>query len=239
MWPPSVDSTCIWPCWDISTIDLSFFLPILLHPLSRIMSMYRYIEITGFTGWKPASNHVSHCRVLQHAQRVTLPAQGASSYFLTLRTACTYVRHIPANETKGIMFRVRHQNFFLASCRGQTRDLYSTRGLCANHWHTCHISHCEIKSHRIWPIWKPIPIRFFKSHRIFRPSYNSFYVFITSFLHLNKGLWQFLESSKVISIKISQNFIKSPLKNCIISQISVYSLWHVCTKLLRFLSFYQ
>ena len=29
--------------------------------------------------------------------------------------------------------------------------------------HTCHISHCEIKSHRIWPIWKPIPIRFFKS----------------------------------------------------------------------------
>ena len=23
--------------------------------------------------------------------------------------------------------------------------------------HTCHISHSEIKSHRIWPIWKPIP----------------------------------------------------------------------------------
>ena len=34
---------------------------------------------------------------------------------------------------------------------------------------------CEIKSHRIWPIWKPIPIRFFKSHRIFRPSYNTFH----------------------------------------------------------------
>ena len=33
-------------------------------------------------------------------------------------------------------------------------------------WHTCHISHCEIKSHRIRSIWKPIPIRFFKSHRI-------------------------------------------------------------------------
>ena len=26
-------------------------------------------------------------------------------------------------------------------------------------WHTCHISHCEIKSHRIWPIWKAIPIK--------------------------------------------------------------------------------
>ena len=35
--------------------------------------------------------------------------------------------------------------------------------------HTCHISHCEIKSHRIWPIWKQVPVRFFKSHRMFRP----------------------------------------------------------------------
>ena len=34
---------------------------------------------------------------------------------------------------------------------------------------TCHISHCGTNSHRIWPIWKPISIRFFKSHRIFRP----------------------------------------------------------------------
>ena len=25
--------------------------------------------------------------------------------------------------------------------------------------HTCHISHCEIKSHRIWPLWKAIPIK--------------------------------------------------------------------------------
>ena len=25
--------------------------------------------------------------------------------------------------------------------------------------HTCHISHCEIKSHIIWPIWKAIPIK--------------------------------------------------------------------------------
>ena len=41
--------------------------------------------------------------------------------------------------------------------------------------HTSHISHCEIKSHRIWPLWKPSPIRFFKTHRIFRPSYKIFY----------------------------------------------------------------
>ena len=32
----------------------------------------------------------------------------------------------------------------------------------------------------------------------------------------------------MIFIKISHNFIKSPLKICLISQISVHSLWHVC-----------
>ena len=26
--------------------------------------------------------------------------------------------------------------------------------------HMCHISHCEIKSYRIWLIWKPVPIKF-------------------------------------------------------------------------------
>ena len=25
--------------------------------------------------------------------------------------------------------------------------------------HTRHISHCEIKSHRIWPIWRAVPIK--------------------------------------------------------------------------------
>ena len=29
--------------------------------------------------------------------------------------------------------------------------------------------------------------------------------------------------------KISQNFVKFPLKFCLISQILVHSLWHVCT----------
>ena len=33
----------------------------------------------------------------------------------------------------------------------------------------------------------------------------------------------------MISVKISQNFIKSHLKICLISQTSVHSLWHVCT----------
>ena len=32
----------------------------------------------------------------------------------------------------------------------------------------------------------------------------------------------------MIFVKISQSFIKSPLKFCFISQISVHSLWHVC-----------
>ena len=41
--------------------------------------------------------------------------------------------------------------------------------------HTCHTSHCEIKSHRIQPIWKPIPWRIFKSHRISWYIYKRFY----------------------------------------------------------------
>ena len=32
----------------------------------------------------------------------------------------------------------------------------------------------------------------------------------------------------MIFVKISQNFIKSHLKICLISQISVHILWHVC-----------
>ena len=111
---------------------------------------------------------------------------------------------------------------------------------CPVLWHACHISHCEIKSQSIWPIWKPIPIRFFKSHRIFRQSYEQHIlwrnkhiikshvvVFITGLLHSKKAFWLFFGSFKVIFVKVSQNFIKSPLKICLISQISVHSLWHV------------
>ena len=87
--------------------------------------------------------------------------------------------------------------------------------------HTCHISHCEIKSHRIWPIWKPIPIRLsnlteFSDHlttHLWRNKQKShFVVFITCFLHINKSFWLLWGSSKVIFVKIPQNFIKSHLK---------------------------
>ena len=43
----------------------------------------------------------------------------------------------------------------------------------------------------------------------------------------------------MISVKISQNFIKSPLKFWFISQISVHSLWHVWKMSHRDISFKQ
>ena len=98
--------------------------------------------------------------------------------------------------------------------------------------HTCHTSHCEIKSHRIWPIWKAIPIQIFKSHRIFRPFYDRFsevinkshiVIIFISFLHEKKKKDDRLYwgSSKVMFKKISQKFVKSPFKFCLISQILV------------------
>ena len=83
------------------------------------------------------------------------------------------------------------------------------------------IFHTEIKSHRIWPILKPVPIRFFKSHRIFRPSYNTFYV------ELNINHTNDYFRGEVILVKISQNLIRS-LKICLISQISVHNLVMAC-----------
>ena len=78
----------------------------------------------------------------------------------------------------------------------------------------------------------------FKSHRIFRPFYNTFLwrnkhkshtvVVFTSFLNENKDFRLYWGNSKVMFKKISQNFVKSPLKFCLISQILVHSLWHVC-----------
>ena len=41
--------------------------------------------------------------------------------------------------------------------------------------HACHISHCEIKSHRIQPIRKLTHRRIFKSHRISRSIFQRFY----------------------------------------------------------------
>ena len=86
-----------------------------------------------------------------------------------------------------------------------------------------------------------------KSHRIFRQFYNRFYEEI----NINHTLLWFSEvyymkrktldnigggggvggGSKVMFKKISQNFVKSPLKFCLISQIVVHSLWHVCEHL--------
>ena len=64
-------------------------------------------------------------------------------------------------------------------------------------------------------------------HILLRNKHKShFVVFITSLPHLNKGFWLFWRSSKVILVKISQNFIKSHLKIGLNSQISVHSLWH-------------
>ena len=69
----------------------------------------------------------------------------------------------------------------------------------------------------------PIPIRFFQisqnfqtilQHILWRTKHKShfFCVFITRFLHLNKGVWLFWGSSKVIFVKISECYQVS-LKN--------------------------
>ena len=115
-------------------------------------------------------------------------------------------------------------------CYYERRDMYTFYSIHA-------ISH-TVRSHRIWPIRKPNSHKIFKSHRFFRQSYNTFYEEInihhtllclseTSYMY-NKGFRLFWGSFKVIFVKISQNFIKSHLKICLISKISVHSLWHVC-----------
>ena len=88
-------------------------------------------------------------------------------------------------------------------------------------------AHLKGNSHKIFQISQNFQT--ILQHILWRNKHKShFVVFVTSFLHLNKGFWLFWGSSKVIFIKISQNFINSPLKICLISQISVHSLWHVC-----------
>ena len=51
---------------------------------------------------------------------------------------------------------------------------------------------------------------------------------IKGLLKLDKGFKIPLGSLKAILVKVSQNFIKSHLKFCLISQILVHSLCHVC-----------
>ena len=52
---------------------------------------------------------------------------------------------------------------------------------------------------------------------------------VRSLSKLNKGNKIRLGSLKAIFVNVSQNFVKSHLKFCIISQISAHSLWHVCS----------
>ena len=79
-----------------------------------------------------------------------------------------------------------------------------------------------------------------KSHRIFRPFCNRFYEeiniqhtllwFSQASYMKEKDIRLYLGSAKVMFKKISQNFVKSPLKFGLISQIFVKSLWHIwCT----------
>ena len=65
----------------------------------------------------------------------------------------------------------------------------------------------------IWPIWNLIPIRFFKSHRIFKPSYNIFYeevninhtsLCLSQASYISIKAFDYMGSSKVIFIKISE-----------------------------------
>ena len=59
---------------------------------------------------------------------------------------------------------------------------------------------------------------------------------IRCFLKLNIGLKISLGSLKAIFVKVSQNFIKSHLRVCLISRISAHSLWQVCSPCFCFLS---
>ena len=89
---------------------------------------------------------------------------------------------------------------------------------------------------RIWPIWKAIPLKF-KPQNLrtilqqisWRNKHKSHTVVVfTSFLHEKMTLDNSGGAPKVMFKKISQKFVKSPLKCCLISQVQVHSLWHVC-----------
>ena len=89
------------------------------------------------------------------------------------------------------------------------------------------LAHLEASSHKVFQISQNFQTTL--QHILWRNKYKShFVVFITSFLYLDKGIWLFWGCSKAIFVKLSQNFIKSPLTIWLISHISVHSLWHVC-----------
>ena len=72
------------------------------------------------------------------------------------------------------------------------------------------------------PIWKPIPIRFFKSHRIFRLSYNKFYEEINlhhTILCLSQAsstklkAFDYVQGASVIFCKNLTEFYQTSLEN--------------------------
>ena len=70
----------------------------------------------------------------------------------------------------------------------------------------------------------------FSQQILWRNKHKSHIVVVfTSFMHETKDFRVYLGSSKVKLKKISQNFVKSPLKFSLISQILVHSIWHVCS----------
>ena len=81
--------------------------------------------------------------------------------------------------------------------------------------------------------WAMVPIL---QQILWRNKHNSHIVVVLTFLTWKKKKKDFRlywGSSKVLFKKISQNFVKSPLKVCLISQNLVHRLWHVCTSLLK------
>ena len=119
-------------------------------------------------------------------------------------------------------------------------DLHADLGLCCWHkglfpMHTCHISHWDIISQNLAHLEGSSHEKF-KSRRIFRSFHNRFYeknkhkshtVVVFHKLFTCQGV---LGESKVMSKKFSQNFVKSPLRFSLTSQILIHILWHVCPR---------
>ena len=109
--------------------------------------------------------------------------------------------------------------------------------------HTCHISHCEIQSHRILPIWKAIPLKNSNLQNfqtilqqiLWRNKHISHTVVVfTSFLHeKKKKTLDYIRGAPKWCLRKSHSLVKYPLKVCLISQILVHSLWHVWWVLIR------
>ena len=91
------------------------------------------------------------------------------------------------------------------------------------------LAHLEASSHKIFQISQNFQT--ILQHILWRNKHKlHFVVFIKSFLHLKKGFWLFWGSSRVTFVKITQNFIKSHLKICLISDFSPELICKILTK---------